>query len=104
MAQNFISCEREQALLLPPSLREWLAEDHLGWFVLDAVAEMDFGAFLAAYRAARQPRLKAALTDARGARRLCADRAIREQSLGSRSTQDRSVAASSAWPRARQSR
>ncbi|MDX6733220.1 MAG: hypothetical protein QOC54_3168, partial [Baekduia sp.] len=24
MAQNFIGCDREQELLLPPSLREWL--------------------------------------------------------------------------------
>ena len=39
MAQNFIACDREQELLLPPSLREWLPEDHLAWFVLDAVAE-----------------------------------------------------------------
>lgn len=50
MAQNFIACDREQELLLPPSLREWLPEDHLAWFVLDAVAEMDLTEFLAAYR------------------------------------------------------
>ena len=37
MAQNFIACDREQELLLPPSLREWLPEDHLAWFVIDAV-------------------------------------------------------------------
>ncbi len=36
MAQNFIACDREQELLLPPSLREWLPEDHFAWFVLDA--------------------------------------------------------------------
>ena len=46
MAQNFIACDREQELLLPPSLREWLPEEHLAWFVLDAVAEMDLAAFL----------------------------------------------------------
>lgn len=51
MAQNFLSCDREQELLLPPSLREWLPEDHLAWFVLDAVEAMDLGAFYAAYRA-----------------------------------------------------
>jgi transposase len=51
MAQNFIACDREQELLLPPSLREWLPEDHLAWFVLDAVAEMDLAGFFAAYRA-----------------------------------------------------
>ena len=36
---------------MPPSLREWLPEDHLAWFVLDAVAEMDLAAFYADYRA-----------------------------------------------------
>ena len=51
MAQNFIDCGREQAFLLPPSLREWLAEDHLAWFVLDTVARLDLEAFFAAYRA-----------------------------------------------------
>jgi hypothetical protein len=48
MAQNFLSCDREQELLLPPSLREWLPEEHLAWFVLDAVAELDLGAFMRA--------------------------------------------------------
>ena len=41
MAQNFIECDREQVFLMPPSLREWLPEDHLAWFVLEAVEEMD---------------------------------------------------------------
>src|SRR3954453_23740469 len=50
MAQNFIGCDRQQELLLPPSLRDWLPEEHLAWFVLDAVAEMDLGAFYASYR------------------------------------------------------
>jgi hypothetical protein len=39
--QNFIPCDREQELLLPPSLREWLADDHFAWFVIDAVEELD---------------------------------------------------------------
>jgi transposase len=51
MAQNFLSCDREQELLLPPSLREWLGEDHVVWFVLDAVETMDLAEFYAAYRA-----------------------------------------------------
>jgi hypothetical protein len=50
MAQNFIACDREQELLLPPSLREWLPQDHLAWFVLDAVAAMDLVAFFDRYR------------------------------------------------------
>jgi transposase len=32
-------------------MREWLPADHLAWFVVDAVAEMDLSAFYAAYRA-----------------------------------------------------
>ncbi len=51
MAQNFIACDREQDLLLPPSLRDWLPDDHLAWFILDAVAAMDLRAFYASYRA-----------------------------------------------------
>jgi transposase len=49
--QNFLACDREQELLLPPSLREWLAEDHFAWFVLAAVDGFDVAAFLSAYRA-----------------------------------------------------
>ncbi len=51
MGQNFLSCDREQELLLPPSLREWLPPDHLAWFVIDLVEELDTDAFYAAYRA-----------------------------------------------------
>jgi transposase len=50
MAQNFIECDREQLLLMSPSLREWLPEGHLAWFVIDAVAEMDLSPFYARYR------------------------------------------------------
>jgi hypothetical protein len=41
MSQNFIECDRERAFLLPPSLLEWLPEEHLVWTVLGAVEEMD---------------------------------------------------------------
>ena len=67
MAQNFIACDREQELLLPPSLREWLPEGHLAWFVLDAVGEMDLAVFYAGYRddgwgrAAHDPAMMVAL-------------------------------------------
>ena len=36
---------------MPPSLRDWVAEDHLVWTILGAVEEMDLSAFYAAYRA-----------------------------------------------------
>jgi len=51
MAQNFIESACEQGFLLPPDVRDWLPEDHLAWFVIDAVADMDLSAFYAAYRA-----------------------------------------------------
>jgi transposase len=67
MAQNFLSCDREQELLLPPSLREWLPEEHLAWFVIDAIGELDLSAFYASYRrdghgrAAHDPAMMVAL-------------------------------------------
>ena len=36
---------------MPPSLRDWLPEGHLAWFVIDAVAAFDLSGFYAAYRA-----------------------------------------------------
>jgi transposase len=51
VAQNFLPCDREQELLLPPSLREWLPEDHLAWFVIDAVEALELEGFYADYRA-----------------------------------------------------
>jgi transposase len=51
MPQNFLPCERDQPLLLPPDMRDWLPEDHLAWFVIEAVAELDLGPFYASYRA-----------------------------------------------------
>jgi len=67
MPQNFIACDRDQELLLPPNLKEWLPEDHLAWFVLASSEEMDLSAFYGAYRddghgrAAHEPRMMLAL-------------------------------------------
>ena len=67
MSQNFLACDRDQSMLLPPDLRDWLAEDHLAWFVIDAIEELDLGAFYAAYRldghgrAAHDPAMMVAL-------------------------------------------
>jgi hypothetical protein len=51
MAYNFRAYDRDQAFLLPPDLRDWLPSDHLAWFVLDVVDQLDLGPFLKAYRA-----------------------------------------------------
>ena len=67
MPQNFIACDREQVLLLPPSLRDWLPDDHLALFVLDAVTQLDLEAFYGSYRrdghgrAAHDPAMMVAL-------------------------------------------
>jgi transposase len=67
MAPNFIECDREQAFLMPPSLRDWVPEDHLVWTILGAVEEMDLSDFYADYRAdghgrpAYDPRMMVAL-------------------------------------------
>jgi transposase len=50
MAPSFIACDREQSFLMPPDVREWLPENHLAWFVLAAVEEMDLWPFYAGYR------------------------------------------------------
>jgi transposase len=82
MAQNFIEGCREQGFLLPPDVREWLAADHLAWFVIDAVADMDLSAFYAAYRAdghgraAYEPSLMVALVLYAFATRQRSSRAI----------------------------
>jgi transposase len=51
MAQNFLSCDREQDFLLPPSVREWLPAGHLAWWLLEVVERLDLGAFYGEYRA-----------------------------------------------------
>jgi transposase len=38
-------------MLLPPDLRDWLDEDHLAWFVIEAIEELDLEPFYTAYRA-----------------------------------------------------
>src|SRR6266436_189083 len=40
----------EQELLLPPSLREWLPENHLVYFVGEVVDQLDLSAIHAVYQ------------------------------------------------------
>ena len=50
MAREFVSCDRGQLLLMPPSVVEWLPGDHLVWTVLGAVEAMDLRRFSEHYR------------------------------------------------------
>jgi len=44
MAKTYRSQLAEQSLLLPPSLREWLPDGHLAYFVSDVVDQLDLAA------------------------------------------------------------
>ena len=47
MASFFRSPQRDQAFLLPPSVKDWLPKNDFTWFLIDAVATMDLKAFRA---------------------------------------------------------
>jgi transposase len=49
MAKTYRPYVPEQDLLLPPSLRDWLPEHHLAFFVNDLVDQLDLSAILAVY-------------------------------------------------------
>jgi transposase len=49
MSKTFRSYLPEQDLLLPPSLREWLPDDHLAYFVSDVVDQLDLSAIESVY-------------------------------------------------------
>jgi transposase len=49
--QNFIFPQRDQPLLLPVDMREWLPEDDLVFIVLAAVAALELAGFRRRYRA-----------------------------------------------------
>ena len=67
MSYNFLACDREQPFLMPPDPRDWLPEDHLAWFVLGSVEQIDLSVFYASYRldgwgrAAFEPEMMVAL-------------------------------------------
>ena len=49
MPREFRRYEPDQTLLLPPSLRDWLPEDHLAFFISDAIDALDLSVFEARY-------------------------------------------------------
>lgn len=50
MAYNLRPFDREQSYLMPPTMREWLREEDLAWFVVDAVEQMELREFYGTYR------------------------------------------------------
>jgi transposase len=62
---KFVDCERDQAFLLPPDLRDWIPEDDLAHFVIEAVERVEMSAFKVNHRgtgsAQYHPRMMLAL-------------------------------------------
>ena len=50
MSGRFVSVDRDTAYLLPPSVQEWLPEDHLARFVAEVVEQLDLSPLTTAYR------------------------------------------------------
>src|SRR5437868_5006594 len=49
MTKCFLADGINQSLLMPPSLHDWLPENHLARFVADLVETLDMSAFYASY-------------------------------------------------------
>ena len=62
---KFVDCARDQAFLLPPDLRDWIPEDDLAHFVIEAVERVEMSAFKVNHRgtgsAQYHPRMMLAL-------------------------------------------
>ena len=50
MGYNFVACDRNQDLLLAPSLEDWLPAGHLARFLIDVVGQMNVSAFYRRHR------------------------------------------------------
>jgi transposase len=50
MAQSFLSCDRDQVLLLAVDLLEWLPADHLARFMIETVDQLDLAGIYGYYR------------------------------------------------------
>lgn len=51
MGHNFTRADRDQLMLMPVDIREWLDENDIAWTVLDVVTQLDLSVFRARYRA-----------------------------------------------------
>ena len=45
MALGYRPVNRDQMMLLPPDLRDWLSPQHFVWFLLAVLDEVDVGGF-----------------------------------------------------------
>jgi transposase len=65
MEGSFVSYDRDTLMLMPPSVQDWVSQDHLARFVVDTVAQLDLRAIRDSYEgrgsAAYHPEMLAAL-------------------------------------------
>ena len=50
MGTTYRTYSPDQQLLLPLDMNQWLAKEHLVWFISDVVDQMDLSAFHAPYQ------------------------------------------------------
>lgn len=50
MAARFVNIDRDTPMLMPPDMRDWVAEGHLVHFILDAVSLLDLSTARVNYR------------------------------------------------------
>ena len=55
MAANFVNIDRDTPFLMPPSPRDWVAEDDLVHFILEAVLSVNVSSFKVNHRGSGSP-------------------------------------------------
>ena len=55
MSRGFEAGNREQLMIFPPSIDDWIGEDHLVRFLWEAVGQMDLSAFYLSYGTEGRP-------------------------------------------------
>ena len=78
---NFREFDRETRFLLPPSLDEWLPEQHLARFVVEVIDGLDLSAMVKSYLGHRLGWLSSGLVVGTVGLRLC-DRGVFEPQAG----------------------
>jgi transposase len=49
MKPRFVNCDRNTLFLMPPSVQDWLPDNHLARFVVDLVSRLDISVLENAY-------------------------------------------------------
>ena len=80
---NFRAIDRETGFLLPPSIDDWLPEQHLARFVVEVIDGLDLSAMVRSYRGSGSASLSSGAVVGASGLRLC-DGGIFESQAGAR--------------------